>query len=383
MLVSIFIFLFLCLVFPGTLRECMSLKNKFDTESYPEQIPLDTSAYSVELKFNDMLLKNYGNSIGSTELPLVRNQFEAFAKQLKTAAENDGILKRNGIELNDDLLFCSIYDSPDTHEISEADQQYIWECTNGVRQLANTDYPVYFAGALKNIVNYMENYSESDTPVYNVLSNTVVSGIKTNLQIILWATISAVFLVVPYMTEENRSRIELFEYTSKTGRSSYLNKIFAVIIASICTTGTGAVCSALILHRWNLSRYYHSNISTLLFIDKNIGYSEFLNKCYSECSLIQIYFYLLTGLLIFCISVISLAAAVSYRFDNIISAFAVALPFMVAPISFFLRYISDGLSLDGGIFTTKLEPVFVTLLILSVTTAVILFDIHRRKTADI
>lgn len=383
LLIAVLIFLFLCLVFPGTLRESISLTVKFDSENYPEQIPLDVSVYSVELKFNDMLLKKYGNSIDSTELPLVKSQLDAFAEQLKTASQNDKILNRNGIELSDELFFYSIYESQNAHEISEMDQQYIWECSNGVRQLENTDYPIYFAGALKNIVDYMENQSGNGTAVYHVLSNAVVSGIITDLQIILWATVSALFLVVPYMVEENRSKIELFEYTSMVGRKSYFNKIIAIIISLICTIGMGAGCSALIFTKWDLSRYYHSNISTLLYSDKSIGYSDFLRRCYSECSLIQIYCSLLIGLLICGILIVSLSAIVSYRFDNIVSAFAVNLLFMAVPILFFSRYISYGLSLDGGILITKFEPIFVTFLIVAVVTAMILFDAKRKKSVEV
>ena len=330
-----------------------------------------------------MLLKKYGNSIDSTELPLVKSQLDAFAEQLKTASQNDKILNRNGIELSDELFFYSIYESQNAHEISEMDQQYIWECSNGVRQLENTDYPIYFAGALKNIVDYMENQSGNGTAVYHVLSNAVVSGIITDLQIILWATVSALFLVVPYMVEENRSKIELFEYTSMVGRKSYFNKIIAIIISLICTIGMGAGCSALIFTKWDLSRYYHSNISTLLYSDKSIGYSDFLRRCYSECSLIQIYCSLLIGLLICGILIVSLSAIVSYRFDNIVSAFAVNLLFMAVPILFFSRYISYGLSLDGGILITKFEPIFVTFLIVAVVTAMILLDAKRKKSVEV
>ena len=83
LLIAVLIFLFLCLVFPGTLREDISLTVKFDSENYPEQIPLDVSVYSVELKFNDMLLKKYGNSIDSTELPLVKNHSRQHLKMTR------------------------------------------------------------------------------------------------------------------------------------------------------------------------------------------------------------------------------------------------------------------------------------------------------------
>ena len=381
--ITVIIFFFLSFMFPGNFNECVLLIDKFDTENYPEQIPLDFSKYSVEKKFNDMLLEKYGTYIDNSELPLVQKQFHTFFEQLKGAAQNDDILIRNGIILGEDLSFYSIYESDNAPDISESDQQYIWECTNGVRQLDKTDYPIYFAGALKRIIDYMDNQNGVSENVYHILSKDIISGIEKNLQIILWATIAGMFLIIPYMVEERRSNINLFEYTSKVGRKSYVNKIIAVAFSAFFVICVGVICSLVLFFKWNISQYYDCNISTLLYMDKNISYSNFLKYCYSEFSLLEAYFTLLLGLLLFGIIVIILTAIVSYHFDNIISAYAVNSLSVVSLAVFFRRYVSYGLSFESGVFTTKYELYLAIIIVLILLTSIILRSTKRKKFVEV
>ncbi len=375
-IVGIVVFLFLNIVFPGTIRENISLYNQYDTENYPEQIPLDLSHYSVDLKYNDMLLERYGETVDADELPLLKEQLEVFAQQLKFAVENDEILNYYGIRLNDDFTLYTIYE--EEPPLTDEEQQYIWECTNGVRKLDGTDYPIYFVQALQSTINYVENLMMNDDiedKSYHIMSSAVVSGISENIFIVLWATISSFFIIVPYIIKEKQSNIEVFEYSSKTGRAAYRNKLFAIIISLIITIGVGVCISLLFFGIWDIQRYYNSPVDSLILINNGANF----NKFYSGFSLIQIYMGLLFGQFICSIAAVLITAIIAYRFGNVISGVLTALLLSSIPVFFNFRYIVFALELHRVTLSTKYEPIFFVSSVLFIVLTVIILVVNKKK----
>ena len=231
---------FLLLGFLTVFRGASSVISKFDTENYPEQIPLDFSHYSVELKFKDTLLEKYGETIDADELPLVKEELQKFEKQVDSALRNDKILKSAGFNAD-----TRHYEG--LREVSPEVEQYCFTVTEGFYKYDGTDYPVYFENGFREVVNYMETAAEQGKPqVYHVMSDTFNYEIGEDMSIILFAVVASLFIVVPYMVSENKSKTALFEYSSKIGRKSYGNKIAAVVVSQFITVGIGALIACLL-----------------------------------------------------------------------------------------------------------------------------------------
>lgn len=379
-ILGIVVFLFLNIVFPGTIRENISLYNQYNTENYPEQIPLDLSKYSVDLKYNDMLLEKYGDTVDADELPLLKEQLEVFARQLKYAVENDEILNYYGMRLNSDFTLYTIYE--EEPPLTDEEQQYIWECANGVRKLEGTDYPIYFAQALQSTINYIESLmlnDEIEDKSYHVMSSAVVSGIAENIFMVLWATISSFFIIVPYAVKEKQSNIELFEYSSKTGRAAYRNKLLAIIGSLIITIGIGVCVSLLFFGIWDIQRYYNSPVDSLILVNNGAD----LNKFYSGFSLIHIYMGLLLGQFICSIAAVLITAIITYRFGNVISGVLTALVLSSIPVFFNFRYVVFALDFQRVTLLTKYEPIFFVASVFFIVLICMLLVVNKKKKSEL
>lgn len=387
--VAVCVFLFLG--FLTVFRDVNSVISKFDTENYPEQIPLDLSHYSVELKFKDTLLKKYGETIDADELPLVKEELQKFEKQVDSALRNDEILKSAGFNAD-----TRHYEG--LREVSPEVEQYCFTVTEGFYKYDGTDYPVYFENGFREVVNYMETAAEQGKPqVYHVMSDTFDYEIGEDLSIILFAVAASLFIVVPYMVSENKSKTALFEYSSKIGRKSYGNKIAAVAVSQFITVGIGALIAAAYFLSWNVSRYYNCKIDTsriINFIDNNTMPQEYYwpivsSKCYSGLTLLELYILLLLGVSLCGILTLLLAAIIAYHFDNIFAPFAIGLLLLSIPIAFYERAVITGLNLssmfsDGSeMLTTKYEPFIFIAVLIAVTVIAVVIEIRKKKKKEI
>lgn len=377
---------FLLLGFLSVFRSASSVISKFDTENYPEQIPLDLSHYSVELKFKDTLLKKYGETIDTDELPLVKEELQKFEKQVDSALINDKILKSAGYN-------ADIRHYEGLREVSPEVEQYCLTVTEGFYKYDGTDYPVYFENGFREVVNYMETAAEQGKPqVYHVMSDTFNYEIGEDLSIILFAVVASLFIVVPYMISENKSKTALFEYSSKIGRKSYGNKIAAVAVSQFITVGVGVLIAVSYFLSWNVSRYYNCKIDTMMFLNhmdpwdiSNTNLSDISSRCYSGLTLLELYILLLLGLSICGILTLLLTAIIAYHFDNIFAPFAISLLLLSLPIVFFERFISYALDdfYYEKMLTTKYEPVIFIAVLITVTIAAVIIEIRKKKKVEI
>lgn len=356
---------------------------KFDTENYPENITYENGVYSVELKFKDMILAKYGNTIDTNELPLVKEELQRFEKQVKEAERNDEILKRAGF--NPDF---GAFER--NHELSDEDQQYVWEYSNGTLRFEGTDYPVYFLDGFQEIVDYMESMAErGENPVYHVLSDSFGYAIGNELSIIVIAAAASLFMIIPYMVNENKSKIALFEYSSKTGRKSYANKLIAVIITLFITIGTSAGMAAAYFRLWDISRYYDCKIDTMMITShvylRDLEYADLpgiYSKCYTGLTFLELYVLLLLGLSLCGILTVFLASIIAYRFDNIFAPFSIGLLLLSLPIIFNERFVSYVIHVNNydDFLTTKYEPlIFLGVLLFAAVFVAFMANRERKK----
>lgn len=363
--------------------------SKFHTENYPDQIFAKSNRYSVELKFKDTLLKKYGKTIDANELSLIIEELQKFEKQVYEAKRNDEVLKRAGYNADGDYFEGNA-------DLSQEDNRHVLDVINGYYQYEGTDYPVYFLQGFQKIVDYMDTAGKyGKIQVYHVLSDTVVEEISQNLHLVIFAVIASLFIIVPFMVNENRSRTVIFEYSSKVGRKSYVNKIAAVIISQFITVGAGAFMTTALLFLWNVSRYYNCKIDTLIFtlntFPADIVHSELWNvsfELYSGLTYLEFYILLLSGITLCGVMVLLLTAIISYHFDNIFAPFAIGILLLSLIALFYERYVVIGLNLPSffganRLLTTKYEPfIFIAVLIaLTVTAAVI--EIRKKKKVEI
>ena len=375
--------------FLGFFSDFVSLPGSFSSQG--------VSSSAVSIRFSDMLLQKYGESIDLSELPQVKADFEIVSQDVIAAAEKSEYLKRTGSTLTEDFnLKTNGYSDAESPE----ERQYSYEITYGNRCLEGAKYPLYFARSLQEIIGYFEAAEKSGMKgdiSYDIMNTTFTNSIDDNLYIPLLIIIMSLFIIVPYMVEENKSRIAFIEYSSKAGRSSYTNKLIAVVIAMIIMVGTGAGAAVVNFLRWDISKYYGCKIDTLkithfiedVYVPSDYNLPLISSKCYSGLTLLELYILLLLGVSLCGILTLLLTAVISYHFDNIFAPFAIGLLLLSIPIAFYERAVITGLNLtsmfnDGSkMLTTKYEPFIFIAVLIAVTVATAVIEIRKKKKAEI
>lgn len=373
----------------GFFSDFVSLPGSFTSQG--------VSSSDVSIRFSDMLLQKYGETIDLDELPQLKTDFETVSQDIIAAAEKSEYLKRTGSTLTEDF---NLKANGDSNDESPEEIQYSFEIRHGNRCLDGAKYPLYFARSLQRIIGYFEDAEKSGMKgniSYDVMSTSITNSIDDNLHIPLLFIIVSLFIIVPYMIEENKSKAALLEYSSKVGRSSCKNKIFAVVIAVFITVGAGACAAAVNFSRWGISRYYGCKIDTLkithfiedVFAPSNYNFSLISSKCYSGFTLLEIYILLLLGLSLCGILTLLLAAIIAYHFDNIFAPFAIGLLLLSVPIIFFERAVRVGLSIapvlndTGKMLTTNYEPFIFIAVLIALTIIAVVIEIRRKKRTEI
>ena len=374
--------------FLGIFSDFVSLPGSFGSQG--------VSSSAVSIRFADMLLQKYGESIDLSELPQVKADFEIVSQDVIAAAEKSEYLKRRDLTLTESFSLVSDGYSDDE---SPEEIQYSYEIACGNRCLEGAKYPLYFARGLQEIIDYFETVEKSGIKSdisYDVMSTTFTNSMTYNLVILMFITAVSLFIIIPYMVEENKSKTALLEYSSKAGRSSYINKLIAVAIAMVIMMGAGAGAAAVNFMGWDISRYYNCKIDTIMvseYIDPwriaNFGLSDIFSKCYSGLTLLELYILLLLGVSICGIFTLLLAAIIAYHFDNIFAPFAIGLLLLSIPIAFYERAVITGLNLssmfsDGSeMLTTKYEPFIFIAVLIVVTVIAVVIEIRKKKKAEI
>ena len=347
-----------CFAVSESQRKALSLT---DTASYPDLITSGdrlSKRRSLDLLFHDHLLERYGETVTAADLPRLAAEREQLRNQIVAAAAQDPIVLRYGMEYDPDTEeFIAPVDKEVVGTLSQEDWDYInaWEA--GTMRLKGTDHPIGFLSQYKTVIDWIEAKG-----VYHVMSYDLIGMLEDNFLIVIVFSCGALLLTVPYGVLEAKSRTEGLSAASKTGRAHYSRKLVGAVLASGIVIGLGVLLAVLAFSQWKVSRYYGcdvgdamnicwDNTSNLLF--HSTAYRRFFNTTsWNGVSFGAYYGLRLLLLFLLGLSVNLLAAILSLRIKNAVTAIACTLPLALFLLVYHLAYNAP----DGGFIRTSGHP---------------------------
>ncbi len=315
-----------CIAVSRSQRKAVSLT---DTASYPEQITIYDTVYgwrSIDLLFHDYLLNAYGGVITKQDVPKLSAEREYLLEQIIAASEQDPVLLRNGVMFYPDWeTFGSEYQE-DATEPSEEDNVYIWSLVNGQMQMQGTDHPVGFLSKYQTVIDRVESNG-----VYHVMSYDLIAILKDNFLIVIVFSCGTLLLTVPYGVLEAKSRTEGLSAATKTGRRHYAKKLTAAVLAAALVIGLGILLAVLAFSQWKVSRYYGCDVGDAMDICWDI--SSWKGVTFGAYYGLRLLLLFLLGL---CVNI--LAAILSLRLSNSVTAIACILPLALLLLAYHLAY---------------------------------------------
>ena len=384
---------YFCFAVSKSQRKAVSLT---DTESYPEQITVyDTTkgVCSIDLLFQDYLLENYGNTLTSADSSQLNSEREELLAQITAASAQDPILLRNGMVFDPEReeFVTWVPSEPDDVSVStgkgnlpEEDFVYTVSCTNGQTRLQGTDHPIGFLSQYKTVIDWIEAEG-----VYHVMSYDLIGMLEDNFLIVIVFSCGALLLTVPYGVLEAKSRTEGLSASTKTGRAHYSRKLVGAVLASGIVIGLGVLLAVLAFSQWKVSRYYGcdvgdamnicwDNTSNLLF--RSTAYRRFFNTTsWNGVSFGAYYGLRLLLLFLLGLSVNLLAAILSLRIRNAVTAIACTLPLALLLLVYHLAYNAP----DGGFIRTSGHPHEIVSGVFLLTAMITVFRIRQAYRKDI
>ena len=345
-----------CFTVSESQRKALSLT---DTASYPDMITSGdwlSKRRSPDLLFHDHLLERYGETVTAADLPGLASEREQLLSQITAAAAQDPIVLRYGMEFHPETgTFTSSIDKALVGELSQEDWDYIGSYEGGTTRLKGTDHPIVFLSQYQTVMDWIEAKG-----VYHVMSYDLIAMLEDNFLIVIVFSCGALLLTVPYGVLEAKSRTEGLSASTKTGRAHYGRKLAGAALASGIVIGLGVLLAFLAFSQWKVSRYYGCDIGDAM----NICWDEdsYLHFCsyrrfFNTNSLYGVRFgafYGLRLLLLFLLglSVNLLAAILSLRIRNAVTAIACTLPLALFLPVYHLAYNAP----DGGLIHTPGHP---------------------------
>ena len=331
-----------CFAVSESQRKALSLT---DTASYPDLITSGdwlSKRRSLDLLFHDQLLEHYGETVTAADLPRLASEREQLRNQIIAAAAEDPIVLRYGMEFDPETEeFRAPVDKEVVGTLSQEDWDYInaWEA--GTMRLKGMDHPIGFLSQYKTVIDWIEAKG-----VYHVMSYDLIGMLEDNFLIVIVFSCGALLLTVPYGVLEAKSRTEGLSASTKTGRAHYSRKLAGAALASGLVIGLGVLLAILAFSQWKVSRYYGCDIG------------DAMNICWDETSYLHFSsyhrfyqtaawngmsfgaFYGLRLLLLFLLglSVNLLAAILSLRIKNAVTAIACTLPLALLLLVYHLAY---------------------------------------------
>ena len=331
-----------CFAVSESQRKALSLT---DTASYPDLVTSGDTLFkrrSMDLLFQDHLLERYGETITATDLPRLASDQEQLRSQITAAAAQDPIVLRYGMEFDPETgeFTCSI-DKDSAGKLSNEDWDYIGSCEGGTMRLKGTDHPSCFLSQYQTVIDRIEAKG-----VYHVMSYDLIAMLEDNFLIVIVFSCGALLLTVPYGVLEAKSRTEGLSASTKTGRSHYSRKLAGAALASGIVIGLGVLLAVLAVSQWKVSRYYGCDISDAMnSCWDNTSHPHFTSysRFYHTTSWNGVSFgayYGLRLLLLFLLglSVNLLAAILSLRIKNAVTAIACTLPLALLLLVYHLAY---------------------------------------------
>ena len=324
-----------CFAVSESQRKALSLT---DTASYPDLITGGdrlSKRRSLDLLFHDHLLERYGETVTTEDLPRLASEREQLRNQIIAAAAEDPIVLRYGMKFDPETEeFRAPVDKEVVGTLSQEDWDYInaWEA--GTMRLKGMDHPIGFLSQYKTVIDWIEAKG-----VYHVMSYDLIGMLEDNFLIVIVFSCGALLLTVPYGVLEAKSRTEGLSAATKTGRRHYAKKLTAAVLAAALVIGLGILLAVLAFSQWKVSRYYGCDVGDAMDICWDIGsWKGVTFGAYYGLRLLLLFLLGLSGNL--------LAAILSLRMKNAVTAIACTLPLALALLVYHLAYNAPSL---GGL----------------------------------
>ena len=325
-----------CFAVSESQRKALSLT---DTASYPEQITVyDTISKrrSADLLFQDYLLDTYGETLTQADVSSLAAERQSLLEQVIAASKTDPVLLRYEMWFDEDMMsFVSESTEEKGNPRPEEDDVYIWSLVNGQLRMKGTDHPIGFINSLQTVIEWIEAEG-----VYHVMSYDLIAMLKDNFLIVIVFSCAALLLTVPYGVLEAKSRTEGLSASTKTGRSHYGKKLAAAALSSGIVIGLGVLLAVLAFSRWKVSRYYGCDIGDAMNICwDNTSYGRFYDTTsWNGVNFGAYYGLRLLILFLLGLFVNLLAAILSLRIKNTVTAIACTLPLALLLLVYHLAY---------------------------------------------
>lgn len=371
-LMVIALVLWLALSFVLSFQDYGTLYKTMHTENYPAHYSfIDSSAYSLNLQFTDMLQEEYGPSIEQEELPGMQAQLNRMTQQILDAAAEDEVFRSCHITINSDLTLNDpeysqqpITEEMDTSSDSfdpyqnEYNYFYILSYNYGQLKFNTMDEPVYFAQALQELIPQLTEKAarSTDETLYFVMNDTLLWYLGDLLFPICVAVIIGILCMIPpYAVLENRSRTPQLLYSTKTGRRILGYRFGAVAAGSLLCAGVGVLTFAILLIPLDLEPYYHTPIRDVLSPQLNPPGTFARDITYLELLIFLCIFLVLAGLIITLLTTLAV-----FHQRNIVTAMITTIPGIVLEFALALHYtsgvFSGTLSETGSLKQIVQEP---------------------------
>lgn len=372
-----------CFAVSESQRKALSLT---DTASYPDMITTSDwllKRRSPDLLFHDHLLERYGETLTAADLPRLASERKQLLRQITAAAAQDPIALRYGMEFHPETgTFTSSIDKAFVGQLSQEDWDYIGSYEEGTMRLKGTDHPIVFLSQYQTVIDWIEAKG-----VYHVMSYDLIAMLEDNFLIVIVFSCGALLLTVPYGVLEAKSRTEGLSASTKTGRAHYSRKLAGAALASGLVIGLGVLLAILAFSQWKVSRYYGCDIG------------DAMNVCWDETSYLNFSsyhrfyqtaawngmsfgaFYELRLLLLFLLglSVNLLAAILSLRIKNAVTAIACTLPLALLLLVYHLAYSA----LSTGFLHTSGHPCELVAVLFLLTIVITAAKVWTAKRKDV
>lgn len=226
------------------------------------------------------------------------------------------------------LLWDELYKGLTDVEIYQAQDQNI-DISAWVGAVELYEQEVLFASRSENGTQFYDNLSEAQRlrvsqrnkdELYGILPPTILDS---HLEVLQFAgafmLLSVIFLIVPYVVGDNRSRLVDFQYTSVKGRRFYLYKLLAAICSAVLIMAVQVGALAGIFKINAVTDFWNSPVSSF-----QTGFISWFSLTLGQLTLLAVGLCVVLG-----VGMVLVVFAVTRYCVNYITAIAWQLPLVV------------------------------------------------------
>lgn len=225
-------------------------------------------------------------------------------------------------------LWDELYKGLTDNEVYQAQDQNI-DISAWVEAVNSYEQEVLFASETEDGTQFYENLSEAQKrrvyerntdELYGLLPPTILDGHLEILQFVgAFMLLSVIFIIVPYVVNDNRCRLVDFQYTSVKGRRFYLYKLLAAICSAVLIMAVQIVALAGILKINEVIDFWNSPVSSFY-----TGFISWFPLTLGQLTLLAVGLCVLLG-----VGMVFVVFAVTRYCVNYITAIAWQLPLVV------------------------------------------------------